>query len=155
MALLRCAGVFTAPVPAGWTVEGVPGRDYLLRPDAGPGRGGRAAELRLAVFPREPGPLAEREGADALVELLRELAVDPDDDQIAFRVRYRRDVHRAYAWFGARDDRGRDLDCLVAVVVLPAAVIACTALASPRRPDILETAEIVVAAITGDGRADR
>jgi hypothetical protein len=136
MALLRCAGAFVVPVPEGWSVEGVPGRDYLLTPDGagGGGRGGRGGELRLAVFPREPGPFAEREGADRLVELLRELAVDPEDDQISFRVRYRHDVHRAYAWFGARDGRGREVDCLVAVVVLARAVIACTALTSPRRP---------------------
>ena len=154
MALLRCAGVFAVPVPDGWTVEGVPGRDYLLAPDSAGAAGRRRGELRLAVFPRAPGPLAEREGAEALLELLRQLAVDPDDDQIAFRARYRRDVHRAYAWLSARDERGREIDCLVAVVVLTRAVIACTALTSPRRPDILETAEMVVSSITEDGRAD-
>ncbi|MFL6137651.1 MAG: hypothetical protein ACJ74O_07615 [Frankiaceae bacterium] len=149
MALLRCAGAFAVPVPDGWEVRGIPGRDYLLTP-AGAPSGGRRGELRLAVFPREPGPLAEREGADRLLELLRELAVDAGDEAISFRARYRRDLHRAFAWFSAHDELGHDLDCLAAVVVVPSAVIACTALASPRRRDILETSEMVVSSITAD-----
>jgi hypothetical protein len=148
MPLLRRAGVFTAAVPEDWRLTASTSDDYHLAP---PG-GGRHGELRIAVFPRESAPFAEREGADRLIELLRELAVDPDDDQISFRARYRRDAHRAYAWFPVRDPAGHDRDCLVAVVVLPAAVIACTALASPRRPEIMATAELVVASITGDDR---
>ena len=146
MAVLRCPGVFVLPVPDGWEVYGTPGTDYVLCPPDDRRRG----ELRLAVFPREPAPLAEREGADRLLELLDELGVDSQDDEIAFRARYRADVHRAYAWFSAYDENGHDVDCLAAVVVLRAAVIACTAMSSPRRPDILETAHLVVASITAD-----
>jgi hypothetical protein len=146
--LLRLPGVFVVPVPEGWDVFGVEGSHYLLMP-AGRGRT-KAGEVRLALFSRPPEPFAEREGADRLVELLDELGVNRDSEEIAFRARYGADAHRAFAWFPAYDEDGHDVDCLAAVVVLRPAVVACTAMASPRNPEIISTAELFVAAMTPD-----
>lgn len=153
MGLLRCDGVFAAPVPDGWNVGGVPGSDYVLTPKgSAPGD-----EIRLAVFPRDDEPLGEREGADRLLELLAELGVEASEDseEIDFRARYDKDSHRAFAWFQASDAAGRDVDVLAAVVVLPRAIVAATALASPRRPEVIATAEVLVASITADKRRGR
>lgn len=152
MPLLRCEGVFAVPVPAGWEVHGVPGSYYVFTPAE---RGRHGGEVRFAVFPREPGPLGEREGADRLTELLAELDVDTADEDIAFTARYGAEAHRAFAWFQAYDADGHDVDCLAAVVVLSNAVIACTAMASPRRPEIVSTAEMLVASMSAERRGGR
>lgn len=146
MPLLTCPGVFVLPVPEDWEVHGVPGDHYVFtRVDR---RG--SDEVRLAVFGREPRRFGEREGADRLVELLVELGVDPDDEEVVFRARYRPDAHRAFAWFPAYDAAGHDVDCLAAVVVLPNAVVAFTAMASPRRPEVIATAELLAASLTAE-----
>ena len=151
--MLRHPGAFTAPVPNGWQAVRTAEDAYLLTPAERP----RGAELRLAVFPRNGAPLGEQEGADRLLELLGELAVDPEGENVAFAARYTAEAHRAFAWFPAYDADRRDVDCLAAVVVLPAAVVAATAMATPRRPDILPAAELLLASITGDvpGRGRR
>jgi hypothetical protein len=146
--MLRHAGVFTVPLPDGWEVAAEPGPTYVLTPP--PTGRGRTGEIRLAVFGRPPGPLAEREGADRLLELLGELGVDPDGEDVELTARYARTAHRALAWFPARDPRDRDVDCLAAVVVLERAVVAVTAMASPRRPDIVSAAELVVASLADE-----
>jgi hypothetical protein len=151
--LLRQPGVFMVPVPEGWEAFGVEGSHYLLTPAGRTGR--KAGEIRFAVFPRSPEPFAEREGADRLVELLDELGVNPDDAGIAFRARYGTYAHRAFAWFPGYDENGHDVDCLAAVVVLRPAVLACTAMASPRNPEIISTAELFVAAMTPDDARHR
>jgi hypothetical protein len=149
VAVLRCPGVFVVPIPEGWEVRGVPGSHYVITPVVSR----RGEEVRLAVFPREPEPLGEREGAQRLLELLGELRVDPRDEEISFRARYSADAHRAFAWFPAFDEDGHDIDCLAAVVVMTGAVVACTAKGSPRRTEIISTAELLVAAMTvDDGR---
>lgn len=142
MGLLRCEGVFSVPVPAGWEVVGVPGDWYRLTPPSGPG------ECRLVVLPRGEEPLADGEGYERLGELLDELGVDRDREDLFVRLRETAGAHRALAWFEGYDEDGHDIDCLAAAVTWPGALVVATALSTPRAPAVLAAAELIVASIT-------
>lgn len=140
--MLDCPGAFGVPLPDGWRVEGDPADHVLLLPPSG------AGEVRIAAFPRAPGPLGDHEGSDRLAELLAELGVDTDDEgnDVRTRVRMYADSHRGLAWFEAYDADGHDVDCLAAVVVSPAVVVALTARARVRS-HLLAAVEVMVASI--------